>query len=391
MKYKLEDVCNQIYSGGTPSTSHKEYWGGDLPWLSSGETSQRFVYTTEKTITEEGVKKSSTKYAKRNSTVMASAGQGHTRGQVSYLMNDMYVNQSVLVFDPNERFIEPLYLYYNLDGRYGELRQLSDGTSTRGSLSGRIVKGMDIEVPDLAIQKKIIDILYNLDRKIEINEAINRNLEVQQELLWKNVFENVEQDIELGSVINTTSGGTPSRKKEGYYEEGQIHWIKSKELNGSFICETEEKITDIALEKSSAKILPAYTVLIAMYGATVGEYGIISDNMTCNQAVCALLQNADYPCSYLFSLAKHSKGKLINMAIGSAQQNISQVLIKKLLVHSNKDKIREYCNTADTFLKQVEINVKENMRLNNLRDILLPRLMSGELVTSDLDVNRNFQ
>ena len=178
MKYRLEEICNQIYSGGTPSTSHKEYWGGDLPWLSSGETSQRFVYTTEKFITEEGVKKSSTKHAKKQSTVMASAGQGHTRGQVSFLMNDMYVNQSVLVFDPNEEIVEPLYLYYNLDGRYEELRQLSDGTSTRGSLSGRIVKGMEIDLPDLDIQKKVVDFLYKLDRKIEINNQINRNFDV---------------------------------------------------------------------------------------------------------------------------------------------------------------------------------------------------------------------
>lgn len=177
MKYTLEEVCNRIYSGGTPSTAHKEYWDGNLMWLSSGETSQRFVYTTEKHISEEGVKKSSTKFAEKQSIVMASAGQGHTRGQVSFLMEDMYVNQSVLVFDVDKTKLEPLYLYYNLDGRYEELRQLSDGTSTRGSLSGRIVKSMEVEVPSLDIQKKIINILYSLDRKIEINNEINRNLQ----------------------------------------------------------------------------------------------------------------------------------------------------------------------------------------------------------------------
>ena len=178
MKYKLEEVCNKIYSGGTPSTSHKEYWNGDLLWLSSGETSQHFIYTTYKKITEEGVKKSSTKYAKVDSIVMASAGQGHTRGQVSYLMNGMYVNQSILVFEPNKEIINPFYLYYNLDSRYEELRQISDGTSTRGSLSGRIVKGIEIDVPSLEVQQIIVDILYGLDRKIENNNHINRNLDM---------------------------------------------------------------------------------------------------------------------------------------------------------------------------------------------------------------------
>ncbi len=382
----MEEVCKRIYSGGTPSTKNKEYWDGDLMWLSSGETRQRFIYTTDKKITELGVKKSSTKLAEKDTVVMASAGQGYTRGQVSYLMEDMYVNQSVLVFEANREMIEPLYLYYNLDSRYNELRQLSDGTSTRGSLSGRIVKGMGIDLPPLEIQKKITKMLYSIDKKIEVNEAINRNLEDQLELLWNTVFENVEQDIELGTVINTTSGGTPSRKKSEYYEGGHINWIKSKELNKSFICDTEEKITDIGLEKSSAKLLPAYTTLIAMYGATVGEYGIITENMTCNQAICALLENEDYPSSYLFSLAKHSKEKLMNMAIGSAQQNISQVLIKKLLVHSDIEKVGEYCNIADILLKRVELNIKENIRLNNLRDTLLPKLMSGDLNISELDI-----
>ena len=162
MKYKLEEVCKRIYSGGTPSTKHNEYWDGNLMWLSSGETRQRFIYTTDKKITELGVKKSSTKLAEKNTVVMASAGQGYTRGQVSYLMEDMYVNQSVLVFEANRELIEPLYLYYNLDSRYNELRQLSDGTSTRGSLSGRIVKGMEIDLPPIEIQKRITEILYNI-------------------------------------------------------------------------------------------------------------------------------------------------------------------------------------------------------------------------------------
>ncbi|MBP1552494.1 MAG: restriction endonuclease subunit S, partial [Oscillospiraceae bacterium] len=70
----------------------------------------------------------------------------------------------------------PLYLYYNLDSRYEEFRLLSDGTSTRGGLSGWIIKRMEIDLPPLATQKKIIDILYTLDRKIEINTAINNNL-----------------------------------------------------------------------------------------------------------------------------------------------------------------------------------------------------------------------
>lgn len=101
---KLGDVCENIYSGGTPATMIKEYWNGELPWLSSGETGQRYINFTEKTITELGAEKSSTRFAYKNSTVVASAGQGYTRGQASYLNIDTFVNQSVIVLKPNDKF-----------------------------------------------------------------------------------------------------------------------------------------------------------------------------------------------------------------------------------------------------------------------------------------------
>ena len=172
----LENVCKRIYSGGTPSTKHPEYWDGNIRWLSSGETSQRFIYDTERKITQAGVENSSTKEATKGCTVIATAGQGYTRGQASYLMTDTYMNQSVIACQANTEYILPLYLYYNLDNRYEELRQLSDGTSTRGGLSGWILKRMSIDLPPLCVQAKIVSILETLDRSIEENERINNNL-----------------------------------------------------------------------------------------------------------------------------------------------------------------------------------------------------------------------
>ncbi len=174
--YTLEQVCKRIYSGGTPSTAHPEYWGGDINWLSSGETGQKYIKETIKKITALGVEKSSTKLAQRGCTVVASAGQGFTRGQASFLLIDTYVNQSVIVFDADDKYILPRYLYYNLDNRYEEFRLLSDGTSTRGGLSGWIVKRMGIELPPIEEQAKIVSLLQSIDEKIELNTAINNNL-----------------------------------------------------------------------------------------------------------------------------------------------------------------------------------------------------------------------
>lgn len=134
------DYCSRIYSGGTPSTLIDEYWNGDNPWLSSGETSNSYISSTIKSISNDAVKNSSTKLAKKGSVVIASAGQGLTRGQTSMLLIDTYVNQSVIVLEPKEGFSG--FLYSNLKGRYDELRNISDLDSIRGSLTTKTLSSM---------------------------------------------------------------------------------------------------------------------------------------------------------------------------------------------------------------------------------------------------------
>ena len=190
----------------------------------------------------------------------------------------------------------------------------------------------------------------------------------------------------LGEVVNTTSGGTPSRKHKEYYEFGNICWVKSKELLSSYIINTEEKINDIGLTNSAAKLLPAHSVLIAMYGATVGAFGIIAKPMACNQAICCLLENNNYPYTYLYQLVKNAKNELINMAVGSAQQNISQILIKKLSIHTCLEKIKNFHSFAEPIHQNIVKNQYENESLIELRDILLPKLMSGELDVSNVEI-----
>ena len=246
---------------------------------------------------------------------------------------------------------------------------------------------------DLKAQHKIANILSSLDDKIEVNRRINEQLEELAQALFKSWFvdfepfkdgEFVESEfVKLGDVVKTTSGGTPSRKHMEYYG-GNHGWVKSKELNGTFIIDTEETITDDAIAKSSAKMLPAKSILIAMYGATVGQYAILSKPMTCNQAVCALIPNDNYPYTYLFMFAKNKKEELVNKAVGSAQQNISQVLIKDLDVSNDIGKIKKFHLLVNPMFETIEKNQQEITHLTNLRDTLLPKLMSGEINVEEL-------
>ena len=279
------------------------------------------------------------------------------------------------------------YLYYYLVSSFGQ-DEIKKGTvgAVQPKLPLKNVKDIIVKYPPIKEQKQIVEILSAIDEKIELNETINNNLLQQLHVLYLRLFCDSAMDTPLGDVVATTSGGTPSRKHDEYYSDSSICWVKSKELLGNYIHETEEHINDLAIKKSSAKLLPEHSVLIAMYGATVGAYGVISKPMTCNQAVCALLCNENYPYTYLFQVAYESQQKFINLAVGSAQQNISQVLIKHLNLHSDLDIIQKFHGFALPMHKEIESLQAENMRLSALRDNLLPKLMSGELDVSNIDL-----
>ncbi|MDO9831599.1 restriction endonuclease subunit S [Glaesserella parasuis] len=165
-----------------------------------------------------------------------------------------------------------------------------------------------------------------------------------------------------------TSGGTPSRTKPEFYENGSINWVKTKELNNYYIYDTEEKITEEALKKSSAKLLPTNTILLAMYGATVGELGILSKEMACNQACCALITNpkiCDY--RYLFYLLAFHKEEIINLATGAAQQNISAKIIRELTFRfPDIDQQKEIVDVLNTLDKKIQLNTQINQTLEQI-------------------------
>lgn len=191
-KYKLGEISETIFSGGTPSTTNSDYWNGDLNWLSSGETNNKFIIKTIKKITELGVRESSTRLAKKGNVVIASAGQGYTRGQVSYCLIDTYINQSLISIRVNEKSINSKFLFYNLNNRYEELRQISDSSSSRGSLTTKDFKELNILIPNIETQKEIASILSSLDEKIEINQQMNETLEAIAQTIFKEWFVDFE-------------------------------------------------------------------------------------------------------------------------------------------------------------------------------------------------------
>jgi type I restriction enzyme S subunit len=183
----------------------------------------------------------------------------------------------------------------------------------------------------------------------------------------------------LEAPYNTSSGGTPSRKNPDFFT-GNIKWVKTQELLNGFILDTDEKITTEALNKSSAKLFPSRTVLVAMYGATIGQLGILSDPAATNQACCAIIpkeEQTGYALVYLHF--RENKTKLVNLAQGAAQNNINQQTVRDFPILMPKHSILVSFN--ELVRPQLELILKLQMQTNclkNARDLLLPKLMSGE-------------
>lgn len=179
---QLADAVDTIFSGGTPDTRCPEFWGGGIPWFSSGETRNSFVTRTEKTITQAGVAGSSTRAARDGDVLIASAGQGHTRGQTSFCAIDCYINQSVVAVRAGQRSMSA-WLFYNLKGRYEEMRNLSDSHSSRGSLTTKLLGGMPILAPPISVLTAFNDTVAVLISSVVSNELQAENLAILRDTL----------------------------------------------------------------------------------------------------------------------------------------------------------------------------------------------------------------
>jgi type I restriction enzyme S subunit len=256
---------------------------------------------------------------------------------------------------------------------------------------------MTIPVPPLAVQERIANAVSAYDDLIENNRRRMALLEESARLLYQEWFVHLRfPGHEHVRVVNgvpegwdaeiiqdfykTASGGTPSRTVPEYFT-GDIPWVKTQELPNGFILDTDEKITEDAVKYSSAKIFPNRTLLVALYGATVGEVGILSMEAATNQACCAVMPKDDrahFVHSYLFF--RENKSQLMALSAGAAQNNISQQIIREYkMVMPPKSLMSVFTGALEPAFGQSLNLARQNEKLRAARDLLLPRLMSGEV------------
>lgn len=394
----IGDLCSRIFSGGTPTTTSSNFWNGGIPWLSSGETRNDFINITEKTITKEGVDNSSTKLALKNDVVIATAGQGLTRGQVSYLNIDTYINQSVISLRANPEKLDSRYLYYNLKSRYAELRSLSDDTSSRGSITIPILSRMKIDAHDLLTQKQIASILSAYDEKIENNNKIIKNLEATAQTIFNEWFVNFRFpgykkvkfiDSEMGEIpeewkvgkiedlIRIESGF--AFKSSNFSDNGKHKLVTIRNVqDGEFVSDCENKIHELPQKLPDHCKLTTGDILLSLTGNVGRVCLVIGEDYVLNQRVSVLvpIDLKDVSFTYFLFRRNSFQNILINLAKGSAQPNLSPVDTKKIeIVIPSRVVLDKFESLSNGFFRKIIELKEENMSLGLQRDLLLAKLI----------------
>ena len=378
--YKIGDICCEIYSGGTPSTTHPEYWNGEYNWLSSGETSNRYIFKTEKTITQKGIDKSSTKLAKFGSLVIASAGQGKTRGQVSILRCDAYINQSIIALTGKPELLDTTFLFYNILLRYEELRVRSDSSSTRGSITTDMLKKLPILLPDLATQKRIADILSVYDDLIEAN---NRKIELLEQMAQELYQEWFVRFRFPGYEKAKFKNGLPEGWRYGKFKD-ELNYFTGKldsnaaVQNGEYCFYTCAK----TIYRTNSFCFDGECVLLGGNNAT-GDFSLFYANEKLDayqRTYIVTPQNMILSCVYIYFVLKDYLLQLKPASAGVTTKFLTKEMLNKTKIVVPDEKIIFRYNTVTkNMFEQIVLLKKRNENLIAQRDMLLPRLMSGKL------------
>lgn len=311
---KLVDVCEILDSKRIPITKNKRVTG-PYPYYGAN-----------------GIQDHVADYLFDDELVLLAEDGGHFEkdGQIAYRVSGKcWVNNHAHILKAKDE-IDVDYLCYALQSF--DVSSLVNG-ATRKKLTQSAMKKMSLPLRPVDVQ---IAIVGNL-KTIELQLGNARKLLSSLDDLVKSRFNEMFGDgkyteYELGSRMKTTSGGTPSRKHQEYYEGGLIPWLTSGEINKGKIDAPEHFITEKGLSHSAAKLVPANSVVVAMYGATAGQVGIVGYSTATNQAVCCIAPtDACDPVFLRFALEDRKKW-MVRQCLGGAQPNISQGIIRKVMI-----------------------------------------------------------
>ena len=392
MKCKLSEIMDLI-GGGTPKTSKPEYWNGNIPWITVKDFNNdfRYVYKTEKSITQLGLERSSTKLLQSGDVIISARG---TVGEIATIPFAMAFNQSCYGLRAKKGMVTSDYLYYLIKHNISLLKNNTHG-SVFDTITRNTFDNIEVEIPSIEIQQKISSILNDYDKKIELNNAINNNLEQQAQAIFQSWFIDYEpfggkipEDWTLGILgdfVEIKRGGSPRPIQEYLAEDGFL-WLKISDATGitsPYILDIKEHIKESGLKKT---VFLNAGSLVLSNSATPGIPKIL-DVDSCIHDGWLYFPKSKLSNEYLYLYFKYIRKGLVALGNGSVFTNLKTDILKNYpTALPSEGVLADFESIIQPMFEQILTLTRENHSLNLLRDTLLPKLMSGELDVTDIDL-----
>lgn len=368
---KIDDIA-VVTSGGTPSRSNLTFWDGNIPWVTTSLVDFNIIQSAEEFITQKGLDNSSAKLFPKNTILMAMYGQGITRGKVAILGIDATTNQACAAIKLQSNY-DTQFIFQNLMSRYEEIRDLSNDGGQK-NLSAGIIKEIEVNYPEKREQIKIASFLSVVDEKIsQLTQKHQLLREYKQGMMQKLFSQQIRfkaddgsefgewENTVLGDIADIVGGGTPSTNNQAYWS-GDVVWLTPSEINQKFIGESKRTISELGVQKSSAKKLPIGTILFTSR-ATIGEVAIAIAEVTTNQGFQSFISNEKTFNEFLYYWIVNNKKSFIERASGSTFLEISKSKIQPMEISlpclEEQTKIANFLSAIDQKIEVVAQQIEQ--------------------------------
>ncbi len=402
---KIGSICKKVCSGGTPKSTVKEYYGGGIPWLNTKEVHFNRIYSTESTITDKGLNNCAAKWIEANAVIIAMYGA--TAAKCAIGMIPMTTNQACCNLMIDKKKADYRFVYYAIANSYSILASLANGGAQQ-NLNAQVIKDFEILLPSLVVQKRAADVLSTLDDKIECNRRINDNfplslllltcfilwllklrndnLEQQAQALFKSWFVDFEP-FKDGEFVESEMGMIPKGWKVGTLGE-LCAFKRGKNLLTKDSILGEVPVVAGGLEPScyhNVANTKSPVITVSGSGANAGFMRMYYQEVWASD--CSFIDSTCENLFFVYCFLTINRRLLRHAQTGAVQPHVKPADIHNFeLVIPPKDIINQFQRiVSDTFTMRGSIE-KESRRLSQLRDALLPRLMSGELKVNEIEM-----
>lgn len=375
-----------VVGGGTPPTSHNEYYDGDIAWITPKDLSgihERYISRGERNITQLGYDNSSAQMLPAGTVLFSSRAP---IGYVAIAKNELCTNQGFKSVVPKPGVCDTNFLYYLLTYYKNDIEAIASGT-TFMEVSGTALKNFVVRIPDLPTQEKIVTILSSLDDKIELNRKINQNLEEQAKAIFKSWFVDFEP-FQDGEFVDSELGRIPKGWKVGTLSDIiELHDHKRIPLSSRQRENMEKKYPYYGaaslMDYVDNYLFDGVYTLLGEDGTVVTDDGMpvlqyVWGKFWVNNHAHVLTGKNGHSAETLYAFLKNTPVKSI--VTGAVQPKISQANLKSVpIIIAPQDIIQQFGALIEPLFEEIRRNTDESSRLVSIRDTLLPKLMSGEM------------